>query len=95
MITLTTDIEQDHPIHDPLTLILEQHRLSMTAIRAVQIVCSTQCWIFHQIVDDTRLFFCDGHQVVAIDERFSGFLLIVAIATGVEEDVICTIDFRV
>lgn len=95
MITPTTDIEQDHSVHNPLTLILEKYCFAMTAIRAVKIVCSAQCGVLHKVVDNTGLFFCDRHEIVAIYERFSGFLLVVTVATGIEEDVVCSIDFGV
>lgn len=95
MITPTTDIEQDHPIQDPLALILKQYCFSMTATWAAKILRSPECWVFHQVVNDAGLFFGDGHEIVSVDEGFSGFLLVVAVSTGVEKDVVGSIDFGV
>lgn len=71
MVASAANVEQDHPVHDSLALILEEDRFSVTAIGTVQVVRSPECGILHEVIDDTRLFLCDGHEIVAVDERFS------------------------
>lgn len=95
MIAPATDVEQNHPIHDPFTLILKQHRFAVTAIRTVEVVRSSQRGVLHQVVHDSWLLFCDGHEIVAVDERFARFLLVVAVATCVKEDVVGAVYLRV
>lgn len=83
MIASTTDVEEDHPVHDPLALILKEHRLAMAAIWTVEIVSSSQGGVLHEVVDDTGLLFGNRHEIVSVDERFARFLLVVAVATRV------------
>ena len=95
MVTPTTDVKQNHAIHDSFALILKQHRFAMSTVGTVEIVRSAKRRILHEIIHNTRLLFGDRHEIVAVDERFARFLLIVAVATGVEENVIGSVNFGV
>ena len=95
MVTPATDVEEDHSVHDPLALILEEHRLSITTAGTAEVLRPPERGILHEVIDDTRLLLCDGHEVVAVYERLARLLLIVAVTTGIEEDVVGAIDFRV
>lgn len=93
MVASATDIEENHPVHDSFALILEEDRLSVTTVGTIQVVGSTQSGILHQVVHNSWLFLGDRHEIVTIDERFSRFLLIVAITTGVQQNMVGSIDF--
>ncbi len=91
MVALCAHVEQNHSVEYALALVLEEHRFAVSAARAAEVVCSTQRRVLHEVIHNARLFLGDGHEIVAVDERLSRLLLVVAVATCVQQHMVGSI----